>query len=56
MKDAKSSMKLVSFSHQVFDFVTIIVMSAKKDSVGLWTKKRICGDYRPLNLVTTQDR
>jgi hypothetical protein len=33
------------------DFVTVIVMPA-----GLWTKKRMCGDYRPLNLVTPQDR
>jgi hypothetical protein len=31
-------------------------MPAKKDSVGLWTKKRMCEDYRPLNLVTPQDR
>jgi hypothetical protein len=31
-------------------------MPAKKDSVGLWTKKRMCGDYGPLNLVTHQDR
>jgi hypothetical protein len=31
-------------------------MSTKKDLVGLWTEKRMCGDYRPLNLVTPQDR
>jgi hypothetical protein len=31
-------------------------MSAKKVSVGLWTEKRMCGDYRPLNLITPQDR
>ncbi len=31
-------------------------MPAKKDSTGLWTKERMCGDYRPLNLVTPQDR
>jgi hypothetical protein len=35
-----------------FDFVTAIVMSAKKISVGLWTKKRMCGDYKSLNMVT----
>ncbi len=39
-----------------FDFTTVIVMLAKKDSAGLWTKKRMCGDYKPLNLVTPQDR
>jgi len=38
------------------DFLTAIVMLAKKDSIRLWTKKRMCGDYRPLNLVTPQDR
>jgi hypothetical protein len=31
-------------------------MLAKKDLVGLWTEKRMCRDYRPLNLVTPQDR
>jgi hypothetical protein len=31
-------------------------MLAKKDLTGLWTEKRMCGDYRPLNLVTPQDR
>jgi len=35
-----------------FDFVAVTIMLAKKDLVGLWTKKRMCGDYRPLNLVT----
>ncbi len=39
-----------------FDFAAIIVMSTKKDSVRLWTEKRMCGDYRPLNLITPQDR
>jgi hypothetical protein len=39
-----------------FDFVAAIVMQAKKDSTRLWTKKRMCKDYRPLNLVTPQDR
>jgi hypothetical protein len=38
------------------DFVIVIVMSTRKDSTILWTKKRMCGDYRPLNLVTPQDR
>jgi len=38
------------------DFATAILMPTKKDSTGLWTKKRMCGDYRPLNLVTPQDR
>jgi len=31
-------------------------MLTKKDPARLWTKKRMCGDYRPLNLVTPQDR
>jgi len=31
-------------------------MLAKKDLTGLWTEKRMCGDYRPLNLVTPQER
>jgi hypothetical protein len=39
-----------------FDFVAPIVMPTKKYSIGLWIKKRMCGDYRPLNLVTPQDR
>jgi hypothetical protein len=35
-----------------FDFVAILVMPTKKDSIGLWNEKRMCRDYRPLNLVT----
>jgi hypothetical protein len=31
-------------------------MLTKKDSTRLWTEKQMCGDYRPLNLVTPQDR
>jgi len=27
------------------DFATVIVMPAKKDSTGLWTEKKMCGDY-----------
>ncbi len=38
------------------DFATATIMLAKKDSTGLWTEKKMCGDYRPLNLVTPQDR
>jgi putative transposase len=30
-------------------------MPTKKDSAGLWTEKWMCGDYKPLNLVTLQD-
>jgi hypothetical protein len=37
------------------NFVVAIVILAKKDLVGLWTKKKMCGDYRPLNLVTPHD-
>jgi hypothetical protein len=39
-----------------FDFAIVIVMLSKKNSAGLWIEKRMCGDYRPLNLVTLQDR
>jgi len=39
-----------------YDFAATIVMLAKKDSTGLCTEKRMCEDYKPLNLVTTQDR
>ncbi len=39
-----------------FDFTIAIVMLAKTDSTRLWTKKKMCRDYRPLNLVTPQDR
>jgi len=38
------------------DFAIVIVMLTKKDLARLWTEKRMCGDYRPLNLVTPQDR
>jgi len=38
------------------DFTTTIIMPAKKDSARLWTKKRMRGDYRLLNLVTPQDK
>jgi hypothetical protein len=39
-----------------FDFATTTIMPAKKDSTGLWTGKRMCRDYRPLNLVPPQHR
>jgi hypothetical protein len=38
------------------DFVVATIMPVKKDSTRLWIEKRMCGDYRPLNLVTPQDR
>jgi hypothetical protein len=38
------------------DFVVVTIMPTKKYSARLWTEKRMCGDYRPLNLVTPQDR
>ncbi len=38
------------------NFAVTTVMPAKKDLAGLWTEKKMCGDYKPLNLVTLQDR
>jgi hypothetical protein len=38
------------------NFVDVTVMIANKDSTKLWTKRRLCGDYSPLNLVTPQDK
>ncbi len=37
------------------DFGAAIIMLTKKDLVGLWTMKRMCEDYRPLNLNTHYD-
>jgi hypothetical protein len=37
------------------NFASSIVMPTKKDSTRLWTEKRMCGDYKPLNMVTPQD-
>jgi hypothetical protein len=31
-------------------------MPTKKDLTRLWTEKKMCRDYRPLNLVTPQDK
>jgi hypothetical protein len=31
-------------------------MSTKKDSTRLWIEKKVCRDYRPLNMVTPQDK
>jgi hypothetical protein len=31
-------------------------MPAKINSARLWIEKRMCGDYRPLNLVMPQDK
>ncbi len=38
------------------DFTVITIMSIKKDSAGLWIEKNMCVDYRPLNLVTPQNK
>jgi hypothetical protein len=35
-----------------FDFTVAKIMPTKKDLDGLWTEKRMCEDYRPLNLIT----
>jgi hypothetical protein len=39
-----------------FDFVVATITLTKKISTRLLAKKRMFGDYRPLNLVTPQDR
>jgi hypothetical protein len=38
------------------NFTIVTVMPTKKDSIGLWVEKKMCADYRPLNLVTPQDK
>jgi hypothetical protein len=38
------------------DLVAVTILPTKKDLVRLWTKKRMCEDYRPLNLDTPKDR
>jgi hypothetical protein len=38
------------------NFVVATVMLTNKDLAGLWTEKNMCRDYKPLNLVTPQDR
>jgi hypothetical protein len=38
------------------DFATVTIMPAKKYLARLGTEKRMCRDYRPLNLVTLQDK
>jgi hypothetical protein len=38
------------------DFVIAIIVSTKNDLARLWTKKRMCEDYKPLNLVILQDK
>ena len=37
-------------------FAAPTVMPAKKDAEGQYTERRMCGDYRALNLKTVQDR
>jgi len=34
------------------NFVVVTIMLTKKDLAGLWTEKKMCEDYRPLNLIT----
>ncbi len=36
-------------------FAIVIIILEKKDLARLWIKKRVCGDYWPLNLVTLRD-
>jgi hypothetical protein len=39
-----------------FDSKVVIVLLTKKYSSGLWIEKKMYRDYRPLNLVTPQDK
>jgi replicative DNA helicase len=34
------------------NFATTTIMSTKKDSARLWMEKKMCRDYKPLNLVS----
>jgi hypothetical protein len=34
------------------DFAIATIMLEKKDSARLWIEKKMCEDYRPLNVVT----
>ncbi len=38
------------------DFVVATIMPLRKDLARLWIEKMMCVDYRPLNLVTHQER
>jgi len=38
------------------EYACATVMPAKKDVLGNWTEKRMCGDYRPVNKKTKSDR
>ena len=38
------------------EYACATVMPAKKDILGNWTEKRMCGDYRPVNKKTKSDR
>jgi hypothetical protein len=38
------------------NFIAATIMPTNKDSVTLWIEKRMCEDFKPLNLVTPQDR
>ena len=37
------------------EYACATVMPAKKDILGNWTEKRMCGDYRPVNKKTKSD-
>jgi hypothetical protein len=39
-----------------FDFVVVTIMPAKEDSTKLCIEKKMCEDYKPLNLVTHWER
>jgi hypothetical protein len=56
MKDCKELHEVSFIQPSSSDFVATTLMPTKKDLAGLWIEKRMCEDYKPLNLDTPKDR
>ena len=41
---------LIKLPNREYAYATVV--PSKKDIFGNWTKKRMCGDYRPVNRIT----